>query len=61
MAKIIAESYQQGKKSVLAEVKGFVQAKEVFDLLKSEVDEWTAIDFYDQWCFYRYTGRFMEA
>lgn len=29
MAQMIADSYKEGKKSVLAEVRGFVQAKEV--------------------------------
>lgn len=61
MAQMIATSYKEGKKSVLAEVRGFVQAKEVFDLLKAEGNEWEAIDFYDNWCYFRYTGRFMEA
>lgn len=59
MARMIADSYKEGKKNVVSECRGFVQAKEVFDLLKAEVDEWTAIDFYDQWCYFRYTGRLM--
>lgn len=61
MARIIVDSYKEGNKSVLAQVKGFVEAREVFSLLKQEVGEWEAIDFYDQWCYFRYTGRLMET
>ena len=56
MARMIADSYKEGKKSIVSECRGFVEAREVFGLLKSEVDEWTAIDFYDQWVYFRYTG-----
>lgn len=61
MARIIVDSYKEGNKAVLSQVRGFVEAREVFGLIKAEMGEWEAIDFYDQWCYYRYTGRFMEA
>lgn len=60
MAKIIADSYMDGQKSVVSQVKGFVEAREVFGILKAEVSEWEAIQFYDDWCYFRYTGRCME-
>lgn len=39
MAKIIADSYMDGQKSVVSQVKGFVEAREVFGILKAEVSE----------------------
>jgi hypothetical protein len=61
MAQMIATAYKEGNKSVLSQVRGFVEAREVFGLLKTEMSEWDAIQFYDEWCYFRYTGRIMEA
>lgn len=61
MAQFIAQSYNNGQKNVVSQVAGFVQAKQVFDLLKDLSDQFLAIQFYDEWCFYKYTGRIMET
>lgn len=61
MAKKIASSYMEGNVRDVAQVGGFVMAQEVFNLLKEEAGVQMAAAFYDCWCYYRYTGRFMEA
>ncbi len=61
MANRIASSYMEGNVREVAQVGGFVMAQEVFNLLKVEAGIQLAAEFYDRWCYYRYTGRIMEA
>lgn len=59
MAQTIAKTYMEGQSSTVMNCAGFVMAQEVFNLLKEE-DYQLAIAFYDDWCYYRYTGRILD-
>lgn len=59
MAQTIAKTYIDGQTSAVRNCTGFVMAQEIFNLLK-ECNYQLAVAFYDDWCYYRYTGRCME-
>lgn len=61
MAKMIADSYMDGMRAVVSQVKGFQEAREVFCLLQEAGGIQLAAEFFDWWSFYQYTGRIMDA
>lgn len=60
MAKLIADSYMGGMGGVVSQVKGFQEAREVFNRLKEASGLQLAAEFFDRWSYYQYTGRVMQ-